>query len=275
MGNDSGKGKKPKNTTQKREVPLTIGALEIVGDEPTNPAAVTIAQSERKNFDKSVDAYGRTVDRPKLSEEQKQRQVERFGAYYTTTVKVLEKGKRWKVTTVPKFTEAKILCLYENEFTSEGDLVATSNYHAKSGKVTFDGKVYDYDESMKVSNSTIFWCQRKFLLDAGIPLPPLTTLVRKEVSNDQTQDTARSCYLLSCELAVFPVKWGHFWSVDDPHNACALAMLGTPNGLGAVYLVRDWGTELGLTGIDFIEVEKPGPQTNRQVDVSIVFTRAK
>jgi hypothetical protein len=48
----------------------------------------------------------------------------------------------------------------------------------------------------------------------------------------------------------------------------------TPNGLAPFYLLRDWGEQLGITGIDEVVIWKPGPglRANRQVHMTISYT---
>jgi hypothetical protein len=147
--------------------------------------------------------------------------------------------------------------------------MAVSNFHPSPAEVKKAEEAHNVKAPI-MANSTVFRCQRQYLLDQKIALKRLTDLVRHEVSNDQTNDVAHACFLLSVEVTKFPKEWNYLWDIAEG-SECVNALLGTPNGLAAFYLVRDWGDALDITGIDFIEISKPEPGTNRQVDMTISF----
>ncbi|HUK71419.1 MAG TPA: hypothetical protein VLW50_22075 [Streptosporangiaceae bacterium] len=267
-----------------RKAPVTAEELtSSARHEPSNDAAeaVDLSKREGSSYRKCVDAYARALKKEPISATEKDRQCALFstGGWYATEHKqVTPKGDDtrpyWEVTTTSTFEKG---CIYKNRFYPDGEIMAVSNYHPNPDKIQAVEKD-DHTYSIKVltmANSTVFWCQRQYLLNQKIELAAVTDIVRHEVSNDHTNDAARACFLISVDtkkMKKFPEHWYYRWDVAG-NNECINALLGTPNGLGAFFLVRDWGKELGITGIEFIEIEKPGPGTNRQVDVTISFER--
>jgi hypothetical protein len=146
---------------------------------------------------------------------------------------------------------------YLNRFKLDGEIVAESNYHPKG------------HPEQKLANSSVLWCQYQLLLNNDVKLPPITKLRRLDVSNTQTNDTARVCFLMSATMKEFPGDWRMTWQPGDIANT----LLGTPNGLAGVYLVKDWGKDLGLIGIESVMVDKPGGHVKRQVHLVITFSR--
>lgn len=241
---------------KKRTEPISVNEL-IVADTEQPGTSLTITKREKDNFQKSVEAYGRASERPH-NEERVKKDLALFETAYTTTYrfrKPKEGDPYWEVNTSSIKEPTKG---YLNRFKLDGEIVCESNYHPKEHP----------EES--ISNSSALWCQHQFLLaKSEVKLVPITRLRRLDVSNEQTNDTSRVCFLMSAEMAEFPGNWRMSW----PPGAMANALCGTPNGLAAVYLVKDWGKLLGLEGIESVMVDKPGVHANRQVHLVITFSR--
>lgn len=239
---------------RKRDVPLSLAKL-TVADKPrdTEPK---ITGRERDNFLKSEQTY-KNILTGNPSAERLERERGLFATAYTTTHKLVTPKEGapywWVETSYPK----EKACMYLNFFKADGEVHAESNYHPKA------------HTSELLSNSTVLRCQYQYLLDKGIALGPVRKLRRHDVSNEQTNDTARVCFLLSAEMTTFPESWRMTWRPGDLMNT----LLGTPNGRAAVFLVRDWGTDLGITGIESVTIDKLAPQGNRQTDLLITFTQ--
>jgi hypothetical protein len=245
---------------------------------PSNDTAEAVDLSEREyeNYRKSVEAYARALQKESIANEAKVLQCEFFNSpkFFTTQHKMVtpkdKDAQPYSEVTTTFTVPGK--CIYQNRFYEDGEIMAVSNFHPSTEEVKKAEEAHKV-KAPTMANSTVFWCQRQYLLDQKIALKPLTHLVRHEVSNEQTNDVARACFLLSVEVTKFPKEWNYWWDAAEG-SECVNALLGMPNGLGAIYLVRDWGDTLGITGIDFIEISKPQPGTNRQVDMTISFKRA-
>jgi hypothetical protein len=241
---------------KKRAEPVSVNHLTVV-DTAGPGTALTIIKREKDNYQKSVEAFGRASERPH-NEDRVKKDLKLFETAYTTTYRFREPKEGdpyWEVNTSSIKEPTKG---YLNRFKLDGEIVCESNYHPK-----------DHPEE-SISNSSVLWCQYQFLLDKPkVTLPPVAKLRRLDVSNEQTNDTARVCFLMSAEMAEFPGNWRMSW----PPGAIANALLGTPNGLAALYLVKDWGKPLGIDGIESVMVDKPGVHANRQIHLVFTFSR--
>lgn len=256
-----------KVTYAKREKPVAAETLKSNRAAPTDQTAGALDLSIREydNYRSSVESYSRALKR-ESNVAAKNGASEIFNsAWYTTRVKEFppqgEEKRAWQVTTVLNAAESK--CIYQNKFFEDGEIVAISNFHHEGETATHAvTKEVRKTGEITLSNSNVMVCQLRYLTGKNLPVQPPECLTRHEVSNVQTCDTARACLLISAEMTAFPASWDLDWSMDDNAEApCAEAMLGTPNGTAAVYLVKDWGAELGITGIKSVEVVKPAPIT--------------
>jgi hypothetical protein len=241
-------GGEPKPYT-KRDNPVSADSLLTVKKSPS------ITSAELAHYQDSVAAHARAMARPRDDDKATNDLLLLDTRYETTSKRVTPKegAPYWRVQTVYSL-ETK--CMYLNHFLDDGEVVAVSNYQAE-------------DKAARVSNSTVLWWQHQHLSnEKGVALK-ITKLRRHEVSNPQTMNTARVCFLCSAEMKEFPISWQMNCRTGEQFNA----LKGTPNGLAAIYLTKDWGIQLGITGIESIYVDKPGPIGNRQVDMLIMFTR--
>lgn len=252
MGNDGAKGKKP---YEKRVNPVSVADL-VVSIDPSF-TSTDITAEELKHHQDSADAYGRAAVRAR-ADERLDKDLILLDTHYETKLppkKITPKQgpTYWQVQTDLK-GDSK--CYYIMRFKDDGEIVAVSNYQTKTVE-------------LKVSNSTVIWWQRQFLIKNGIELPPVTKLRRMDVSNSQTMSTSRVCFLRCATMKQFPEAWYMNWPAGDVANV----LLGTPNGIAGIYLLKDWGAQLGLTGISSVFIDKPGPVNNRQMDLLITFDR--
>lgn len=220
MGNDA-KGEK-NEAYQKRTAPLRLDQLTLVKGEPKN-TAVVIIQREKDNYLESAKAFSK-IEHGKRADERIKIECELFKNVYETKCEMVTPktgGAYWLVETT--YTKEK-KCFYRNWFKLDGEIVAESNYHPT------------VNTTERLGNSTVMWCQYKFLVDNGKNPARITKLRRHEVSNQQTNDTARVCFLLNAKMDEFPEAWFMVWKPGDIMNV----LLGTPNGKAGFFLVRDW-----------------------------------
>jgi hypothetical protein len=183
--------------------------------------AVDLSVREYENYRKSVEVYARALEKEPIANEAKVLQCEFFNSpkFYTTEHKMVTPKDKdaqpyWEVTTM--FTVPG-KCIYQNRFYEDGEIMAVSNFHPSPAEVKKAEEAHDV-KAPTMANSTMFWCQRQYLLDQKIALEPLTHLVRHEVSNDQTNDVARACFLLSVQVTKFRKEWNYWWDAAEGRN---------------------------------------------------------
>ena len=146
--------------------------------------------------------------------------------------------------------------------------VFLNTYALKDGTISAD---YNFKPDEKKNGfkslEQLSWSDIVFLTWKQMLKGPPTDLGRvaqHQIINEQTLDTIKYCYDKFCpEDAKFPNKYDRelLWfpaddnEAQDPNECPFTALLGTPNGVGAAYLLIDHADELGYATIECIRTK--------------------
>lgn len=242
---------------QSRKSTLTVDELW-----KAKASGASITDEEIRKYKGSLESFGRMRERlPDPA--RKSADLAKLDRYSTTHQQKKPKSGEpyYQVITAPDPNDPDG---YLTHFYMDGRIGAISTYSPKMGAVPM---------------STVLYYQHRYLVkvlegDGKTIKPPLSSLTIHDVSNVNTNDTARLAYFATIDVGKkIPAKWENVWKMDVDNEAVQ-ALLGCDNGRAAYYIWKDWEAELGIQGIETIEVTKQEPETNRQVNMIFTFKRA-